>query len=584
MKLRKSLKAVITATMVLTIGLTGCASSSNTGGVQVESPQPGEEVGTDSGSLALAADQTLNLFFETPTTLDVNDVRNQSEFQVLSQVQEGLVRVFTDEAGNETVEPAGAESWSVSDDNLVWTFKLRDYKWSDGEPVTAQNYVDSMIRLLDPEKAFSYAFVAYDIKNGEAYYNGEVAKEEVGVKAIDDKTLEITLQKPTPEFEKKIVYVCLFPVRLDNIEAGGESWATDYTKQVYSGPFIIKEWIKENSMILTKNPNYWDAENVHLETVNMTIVEEASTKALMFESEQMDVVQGQPNYTEKWKQMAEQGQFKYIEGTLPSTTLIAFNHNTGGMSGLVGNAKIRQALSLAMDRQELLDLIYGRHFPAYGLIPYGIQTGDSNFRDDIVEPLKAIYDEYNGDSAKLQALFKEGLKELGKNEELSDVTITLITAGSTTEDKALQEYLKQSIESKLGIHFNVSVLADSKLFVAERNENRYDMLLNGWNGDYNDPMTFMDMWITDSGFSKFFGFYSSENYDKIFATLDGEMDKTKREQIYAELEKEIIADNAGIIPLYYRDSKVFVQNYVQDLSTPMFGPSLEFSRAYISEK
>lgn len=580
MKLRKSLKVVLGAVMILTMGLTGCASSSTNEAAQTGSSQTEESITNE----ILAADQTLNLFFETPTTLDVNDVRNESEFQVLSQVQEGLVRVFTDEAGNERVEPAGAESWSVSEDNLVWTFKLRDYKWSDGKAVIAQDYVDSITRLLDPEKAFSYAFVAYDIKNGEAYYNGEVAKEKIGAKAIDDKTLEITLEKPTPEFEKKIGYVCLFPVRLDMIEAGGENWATDYTKQVYSGPFMIQDWIKENSMTLVKNPNYWDAENVHLETVNMTIVEEASTKALMFESGQMDVVQGQPNYTEKWQQMAQQNQFKYVEGSLPSTTLIVFNHKTGGASGLVGNAKIRQALSLAVDRQELLDLIYGRYFPAYGLIPYGMQTGDRNFRENVAEPLKNLYETYNQDNTKLQALFEEGLKELGRNEALSDITITFITVGSTTEDRAFQEYFKQSIESKLGIHLNVNVLADSKLFAAERNENRYDMLLNGWNGDYNDPMTFMDMWITDSGFSKFFGYYSDATYDKIFDTLNGEMDKTKREQIYAELEQELVVNNAGIIPLYYRDSKVFVQNYVQNLSIPMFGPRLEFSRAYISEK
>lgn len=211
MKVKKLLATLLAATVLTTslVTLVGCGSDK------------GQGSGT-SASAEKDSKQELNLILLNPLTLDPNDARNASEFQIITQVQEGLVRVFTDENGNEKIEPAGAESWKVSEDGITWTFKLRDHKWSDGKPVTAQHYVDSVIRLLDPEKAFSYAFFAYDIKNAEKYYNREVKAEDVGVKALDDKTLEITLAKAAPQFEKKIGFVCLFPIRLDVIEAGGE--------------------------------------------------------------------------------------------------------------------------------------------------------------------------------------------------------------------------------------------------------------------------------------------------------------------------------------------------------------------------
>lgn len=569
MKVKKLLATLLAATVLTTslVTLVGCGSDK------------GQGSGT-SASAEKDSKQELNLILLNPLTLDPNDARNAREFQIITQVQEGLVRVFTDENGNEKIEPAGAESWKVSEDGITWTFKLRDHKWSDGKPVTAQHYVDSVIRLLDPEKAFSYAFFAYDIKNAEKYYNREVKAEDVGVKALDDKTLEITLAKAAPQFEKKIGFVCLFPIRLDVIEAGGETWATDYTKQVYNGPFIIKEWVKDNSMTLEKNPNYWDAANVSLEKVNMQVVEEVSTQAQLFESKQIDVIEGNQDYTQKWVDMAKDGKFQYFQGKYPSMSFIGFNHKSGGPSGLMNNAKIKQALSLAIDREEFVDTLYGRHYPAYSLIPYGVQIGDDEFRSKHEEPLKKVYEEYKGNNEKLQELFKEGLKELNKDTDLSKISLTYITTGSSALQKSIQEYLQQTWQNKLGIKIDMQVFGDSKVYAAARNENKYDILSNGWHGDYNDPMTFTDLWISNSGFSKFFGWYSSKAYDEIFAKLDGEADIAKRSELYAQLEEQLVVKDAGIAPYMHLDSRDFAQNYVKNVSFPAFGPRYEFSRAY----
>lgn len=569
MRSKRWLTAILAATIAISGALVGCSNN------KAKTSETATSSTTEKDK-----EQYLNLFLLNPLTLDPNDARNTSEFQIITEVQEGLARVFTDKDGNEKLEPAGAEKWEVSSDGLTWTFHIRDQKWSDGKPVTAQHYVDSIIRLLDPEKAFSYAFFAYDIKNAEAYYNKEVKAEEVGAKAIDEKTLEITLEKPAPQFEKKLGFVALFPIRLDVIEAGGETWATDYTKQVYSGPFIIKEWVKDNSITLEKNPNYWDAENVSLEKVNMTIVDEFSTQAQLFQSKQMDVIAAQQEYTAKWKAEADKGELQYFHGNKPSMSFIGFNQKTNGASGMMGNAKIRKALSLSIDREEFVNTLYGKNYPGYGLIPNGISVGDNEFRKINKETLKDEYDQYKGNNEKLQSLFKEGLKDLGKSEDLSQVKLIYITTGSSALDKSVQEYWKQTWENKLGIQIDLQVFGDSKAYAAVRNEGQYDILSNGWFGDYNDPMTFADLWITNSGFAKFFGGYSSEQYDEIFKKLDGELDINKRNEIYAELENQLVVKDAGIAPYMYLDSTNFVQSYVKNISLPMFGSGIEFSRAY----
>jgi oligopeptide transport system substrate-binding protein len=367
------------------------------------------------------------------------------------------------------------------------------------------------------------------------------------------------------------------------IDKGSETYATSIAEQVYSGPFTISEWVKENSMVLVKNPDYWDAENVKLQKVVFTAAEEPSTQSLLLESKQLDVAEASADYVDKWKQLADAGQLTYISATYPSVSFIGFNQHTGGKSGLMNNAKIRLALSLAIDREEYNELIFnGINVPAYGILPFSLQVGDTEFRSVVEEPLKVLTEEYNNDAEKLQTLFKEGLAEEGKSTDLSQITLTFITTGATVEEKSTQEYYKQKWEEKLGIKIDINVLADRSTFVTERDGNNYDLLANGWNGDYNDPMTFIDLWITGSGYAKYFGGYHNDDYDRIFESLATESDADKRTQIYAELEKNLVADNAGVLPLYYTNKQIFIQSYVKNLSTPLFGTNYEFSRAYIS--
>lgn len=611
MKFKKQI-AILVAGIVMMSTFVGCGSSndnssSSTGSTTGTTTSSGSSAETSSGDVVLAQDQTIKLLFTSPQTIDTSDARNANEFEIMTHIHETLLREFVDENGNQYSELAGAESYDVSSDGLVYTFQLRDNTWSDGVAVTAQHYADAFIRILDAKEAFSYAFFAFEIENAELYYNQQsallvqeagteltedqegylaldlVSIDDIGVKALDDKTLEITLGKQSPVFSKKLSFITFAPIRLDVLENMTDGWETDHTQHVYSGPFVIDTWISENSMSLVKNENYWDAENIILEKVEYVTAEEVSTQAQLFESKTLDVVQGNTSdYIERWSSMAEKGDFDYIKAYYPSNGYLTANQITAGPSGLMQNQKVRLALSLSIDREELTEFVYGRYSPAYGVVPYGVSVGNTSYRDSVDEPLVDLFNEYARDPESLQALFKEGMAEAGVSGDITDVSLLYITTASDALSKSVQEYIQQTFKTVLGIDIELKVMERST-FVEERNAHNYDMTQMGWHGDYNDPLTFIDMWITEGGYSQFMGWYSSADYDAMLIELDGLTSDSERIAKYAELEKQLILTDAGIMPLYYGDQNYFVQSNVENVSFPSFGSSIEFSRAYIIE-
>ncbi|MCL6458577.1 MAG: peptide ABC transporter substrate-binding protein, partial [Gorillibacterium sp.] len=381
----------------------------------------------------------------------------------------------------------------------------------------------------------------------------------------------------------KIVYPIFYPVRLDVIAAGGETWASDETKQVYSGPFTIKEWVKNNSITLDKNPNYYDAANVSITSVVMNDIPEFSTQAQLFESAQLDVTGSLQEYVEKWKADADAGKFVGVSGDVPTTGFLAFNIETGGLSGLMGNAKVRKAISLAFDRDELVSAIYGRYSPALGFVPKTLSSGKEDFRTVVEEPLKADAAQYVNKPEELQKLLHEGLKELGKDtDNLKDIKLTFIAQGTGATDKQRQEWYQQQLEKNLGITLETKVFGDNKLYQQDRVGWKFDIVSVGWMGDYNDPLTFLDMWVTGGG-NNYSG-YKNAAYDDLLKTLDATTDDAQRLEIYKQLENILVAQDAAIAPTYYGDTQRFIQNYVKDFGFPVFGPVYEWRWAYIAKR
>ncbi|MBW9145542.1 peptide ABC transporter substrate-binding protein [Clostridium sp. CM027] len=566
MKTKRILSLLLTSTMMLTVatGLVGCKKDKAT-------------VSTNT-STKKDDDQHLKVPLVEPLTLDSNEASDGFSFTVINEIQEGLTRIKVVD-GKDKIEPGGAKSWETSKDGLTWTFHLRDYKWSDGVPVTAQQYVDSFQRLLKKDNAFSYAYYAYEIKGAEDFNNGTGKSEDVGVVAKDDKTLAINLVRPTPYFEKKLSFVNFGPIRLDVIKKGGEKWKTDSSKQVYCGPYKIKEWVKNNSMTFEKNPSYWDAENVFIKTVDMNAIPEFSTQAQLFESSQLDVTGCSQEYVKKWQDEAKAGKFQYNEGEDPTTGYLAFN-NDGGPSGLMSNKKIRLAMSLAFDREDYVKTLLSRYSPAYGWIPKSLQSGKDVYREQVKEPLKDLATEYVNKPEKLQALFKEGLKELGKDTDLSKIKLKYIAMGDTSAKKQTNEWWQQQFKTNLGIELSVEVFGTTPLLQQARKDRKWDACYGGWGADFDDPISFFEMFSSkgDNNIIK----YNNPEYNKKIKELETEINPANRLKKYQKLEEMLVKDDVALAPIYYQDTRRFSQNYVKDFMSPHFGGMYEWRWAYTS--
>ncbi len=538
-----------------------------------------EETGNNS---AKDSEQVLNTIYFDVATLDANDTTDNQSSSILNAVQEGLVRIENNGEGDEIV-PAGAEKWETSDDGLTWTFHLRKMDWSDGEPVVAQQYVDSFQRILNPDNGFAYSFLAYDIVGAEEYNTGKGSSDAVGVKALDEYTLEFKLKHPLPYFVSKVSYTVFHPIRLDVIEKLGDKYASEITDTVYNGPFKIESWDNGNSMVLVKNDTYWDAENVYLDKINMTDIKEFATQAQLFEAQELDISGAQTDYIEKWTERADAGEFQKLTGEDPGSFYLYFNQTSKSADGILQNAKIRKAIGLSIERDVYTKDLVGRYESAYGIVPTAINVGDEKYRDKVEGPLAADAKTYVNNKEKLQELFKEGLKELGlQTDDLSKYELTYLNQGSSELQKQRAEWMAQQISGNLGIKINVETQGDWGLYLDIMDKLEYDFTLSGWSADYNDPMSFLDIWVSNGG-NNHTG-YADSKYDELVASVYKETDQAKITEIYKELENKLVNEDAVISPVYYTDKYSFYQNYVKDIQFTSFGSVYEFKHAYIQGK
>ncbi|MGL4568901.1 MAG: peptide ABC transporter substrate-binding protein, partial [Fusobacteriaceae bacterium] len=358
-----------------------------------------------------------------PKTLDISKATDSYSSVILALNNEGLVSAHVDEKGVESIVPAGAESWEISEDGMKYTFKLRENAaWSDGQKITAHDYVYGMLRTLDPVTGSLYAFLMSPIKGADEYNSGKIKAEEVGVKALDDLTLEVTLAKPTAYFLELGYFKVMFPQRKDIIEKSGDKYGSEADTLIANGPFILKEWVHNNKVVLEKNPTYWDKENVKLEKIEMAIVPDENARMNLMLNGQVDVGGAtKPEWMDKFNQM---GVFDFISKSALGTNYTTFNTQ----SKYFKNPKVRKAFSMAVNREELNDVLFnGRFVPAYGWVAKGIQIGGKEYREQVGEPLNQLL---KSDTTAVDVL-KEGLKELGLPEDPSQVTINFLSSGTS---------------------------------------------------------------------------------------------------------------------------------------------------------
>ncbi|MDF2883174.1 MAG: oligopeptide/dipeptide transporter, oligopeptide/dipeptide-binding protein [Clostridiaceae bacterium] len=558
MKSKKIVAAVLTLALTATTALAGCGNKTTT-----------DQTGTTPDK-----DQYLNVELRAePKTLDPSKATDLYASQVLNDTMEALTRIEQDDKGNDVIKPAGAEKWDISADGLTWTFHLRDFKWSDGQPVKASDYEYAIKRTLDPKTASQYSFLLMPIK-GAAEYNDpkkNASADVVGVKALDDKTLEIKLAGPCAYFLNITYFKVMMPQRKDKVEAAAGKFGTEANTMVFNGPFTIKDWVHGNKVELSKNKDYWDAKSVKLDKVTMNIIKEEQTRMTELLNGSLDsAAVSKPEWVQKFDQS---GKFNVIKGYDPSTSYDFFNEKVK----LFSNAKVRKAFSLAVDREGIVKTLYnGLAYPAYGWCPPSLQIGGQDFRKLAnYEPIKTLAEE-NKDP---KALLIEGLKELGMDPDPSKITVNYLEAGTDQTLKQFAEFEQQMYQKVLGITVKIEYV-EWAVFMKRTDEMQYEIAGMAWSGDYNDPMTEFDMWETDAGIVP--TGWSNAKYDELVKKAGslGADKNTERADLFKQAEKILLYDDAVIAPTVYRMRNTYRAKYVKGLMSPLFGSGSELKYAY----
>ncbi|MEK8129704.1 peptide ABC transporter substrate-binding protein [Paenibacillus filicis] len=554
MKLNKLL-VLASVTAMLGATVAGCSSSTTQeqgGGATNNNKAPAQEI-------------RINLAAEPPA-LDSSIATTNPSFTILNAVNEGLYRLDADGKP----QPALAKELpKISPDGLVYTVTLRDgLKWADGSALTANDFVWAYQRTLDPATKAKYASMLAWIKGGNDLNKAkpeelEAKKAALGIKAKDDKTLEITLERPVAFFVDQLAMPLFFPQKADFVTKQADKNGADADKVLGAGPFKLEKWDHEQQLVMVKNENYWDAANVKLNKVTVNIVKDPNTSLNMFETNQVDltVLRGE--------------QAKMFQGkpelAIKKEFVSAYVMFQNKKNPAFGNAKIRQALGMAIDRKAYNEVVLGgTSIPSTGLVPGTMLDGNKQeFRKTAGDTQSAF------DVAKAKALLAEGLKELN----MTALPKFKLTSDDTETSKKTIEFIQAQWKQNLGVDVDGEPLPFA-LRVKNMQENNFDALIALWGADYNDPMTFLDMWLSDN---KSFNYvqYNSQAYDDLVKGADKEVDLAKRAKLLADAEKTLMTD-APIYPLYFRTSPYAKNANVDGLILPAM--SKEWELRWVSIK
>ncbi|MDD2214666.1 MAG: peptide ABC transporter substrate-binding protein [Oscillospiraceae bacterium] len=549
--------------VLLAATLTACGSGASTTGTTGSGTQ------TD-GSQAAAATTggKISIVMTTdPDTLDPGRADDTQKNQIVLETQETLVRLIDGE-----LTPAGAESYEQSEDGLTWTFKLRDNKYQDGTAVKAEDYVNSIRRLFDPEVNSHNAGIFYCIKGGEAFNTGTGSKEDVGAVALDDKTLQITLTEALPYFDQLLTFSNITPVPESKTQGSANaSYGATAEELAQSGPFYVSEWTRGTKIVLKKNPNYWDAANIKLDEIEMPLAQDENTRQQLFDAGKIDLLSNvRSEYVTSLQSKIDAGEVQLTSAPQASMSYICFNNQDP--EGVFSNAKIRMAFAIAFDREAYVNNVAKKGKAAGGLIPYGMSVGTSEYRSLYAEPMTDLLAE------DAKTLLNEGLEEIGRAGETLE--ITFLQSNSNSDTKVIAEYYQNQWQTKLGVKVNIETASDNSAFNNQVSKGLYQVCQTGWGADYNDPMTFFQCYTTGDGNNA--AFYSNSTYDELVNANKTESDMTKRADNFAEAEKILTVEDVGISPITFGYQNVVMSKNLKGVYiNSAGGPAIELRDAYL---
>ncbi|UXR70111.1 peptide ABC transporter substrate-binding protein [Staphylococcus sp. IVB6246] len=542
MKTRRTLK-IFTPLLAATLVLSACGS--------------GEGIYDDKGQVFR------KVIPQDMSSLDTAKVTDTVSFDKFNQVYEGLYVLD----GDDKAQPGVAKGEpKISEDGKTWTVKLReDAKWSNGDPVTAHDFEFAWKRVVDPDTASEYAYIMYDLKNAEEINLGKKKVDSLGVKALDDHTLQFELTKAIPYFKEMLAFGTYMPQNEKVVKKYGDRYGTNEDKAVYNGPFKVKEWAVEDKILLVKNDKYWDKDVVKLDKVNYKVLKDGQAGASLYDTNSVDDTTISSEQVEKYK---DNPALK--KRLLAATFYLKLNQGT---VSAFKDKNMRLALAQAVDKQAYVDAVLNNgSAPSDGFTSKATAKApdDSDFADQINSPLV-----YNPEKAKEN--YEKAKKTLGED----SFTFKLNTE-DTPASKISAEFIKAQIEKNLpGVTIKIQQLPFKQRIAREQSEN-YDISLSGWGPDYPDPLTFLNIMTTGNS-SNNTG-WGNKEYDKMLKDANGALLQKEEERNQTLIDaEELLLNNAPITPIYQKGEAHLTNPQVKNLQYHNIGGDTTLKYAYIDK-
>ncbi len=540
MKRKFRLLALVLSLLMM---LTACGGNGGDGGSSEAgsgNAAANEEPGREDGVL------DINIASE-PESIDPALNTSVDGAIMISHLFESLIRWDDDGNGNAVLKPGMAESWDVSEDGLTWTFKLRDAKWSDGKPVTANDFVYSWNRLVNPETAADYEYMLDMVKG----YDSEDKKLDIS--APDDKTFVVNLSVKCPYFEEICAFPAVMPVRQDAVE-GSSTWTNSPDTLIVNGPYKLEAWEHNQTLSLVKNPEYHELDSVKAEKLAFHLQDDENAIYASYRSGDLDFVSSVPQ--DEIQKLLDTKELKILPYV--GTYFVCFNTEKAPFD----NPNVRKAFSLVIDRDFIVKQVTGQgQEPASGYVPSGVYDKDGaegkDFRTVGGDYYSVKVEDYEKNVEEAKKLMEEaGFKD---GEGFPQIEYLYNTSEN---HKAIAEGLQNMWQEKLGVQVTLQN-QDWNVFLNERKQGNYDIARHGWIADYNDPMSFIDMWMTGGGNND--AQYKNPEFDKLVKEAKATSDQKVRMENMHKAEDILIGDDAVVAPLYFYNNSYMIKPNIKGM-------------------
>ncbi len=561
-KVKKLVSLALSSAMVLSLAACGGSSKETTAASEAaETTAASEAESTEETTAAdTASSDGFNLavcLASEPQTIDPALNSAVDGAIMINHMFEGLVKWVDDGEGNAVTAPGQAESWEkvVNDDGTVtYTFTLRDgIKWSDGQPVTAGDFEYSWKRLANPETAADYCYMIDMVQGYASVADGSADPDTLGVKALDDKTLEVTLSYDCPYFEEIMAFPATFPVRQDVVE-GNDEWTYDVSTYIGNGPYKMAEWSHNAYILAEKNENYYDYDNLGPDTIRFTLLDDANAMLAAYNSGELDFIENFP--TDEMANYLASGEITVADYL--GTYYVCFNTEDEVFS----DPLIREAFSLAIDRNYIVENVsQAGEVPATAYVPSGVNDAEGPSGDDFRtvggEYYSVAEEDYEANCERARELLAEAGYPNGEGFPTVEYTYN-----TDDKHKAIAEALQNMWQEVLGVTVTLSN-QDWNVFLESRKQGDYQIARNGWIADYNDPCSFLDMWYTGGGNND--AQYSNPEYDALIDAAKATSNQEERMAAFHQAEDILIGQDSVLAPIYFHTQPYMLADDIQGM-------------------